>query len=695
MSVNLRSKIFEEIKYGKLAFKTEGAISNAMHANPSLRKKIRQTLSSLAESGKLIKNSRGEYATPEQFGAFAAVVQGNERGFAFLQPEGDAYGHDFFVPKNMLCGALHKDRVLAIPNLNTDDQAQVIKILERGVKQVSGAFDCDKRAGYVTPDDLKFSSDVYIKPANFGGARRGDKVVVQIIGYAYGKMPEGKVTEILGQDGDFAAEELSIIRSFSLCESFPESVERQAEEVSKKKISLDGRRDLRGLYTITIDGEDTRDIDDAISLETDGENYVLGVHIADVSEYVEFNSRLDKEAYRRGTSVYFPDMVLPMLPRALSNGACSLNEDEERYAMSCFITFDKRGNRTDYSLCESVIKSDRRMTYTAVNAILNGDDNARKAYPELVDVAQKMRQLRNLLHENRDKNGAVELDVQEAHITISDDGEIVIPEYSRGVAEDIIEQFMVAANEAVASYMEGHSLPCLYRIHEPPAPEKAEGLLSFLKDLGINHRLDTENVQPADFSAILEQTRDKPAYAVINKVMLRSMQKARYSEKNSGHFGLASERYCHFTSPIRRYPDLFVHRSLKAALRGNPQKAQSVYGAIAKDAAICASECERNADEAERSVDDLYKCAYMDGRIGEIYDGIISGVTSFGIFVQLKNTIEGVIRIENLPDDYYMFYEDKLLLKGNSHSFKIGEPLKIRVDACDFASRRVIFGLAE
>lgn len=693
--VNIRSKIFEKINSGEWAFKTSGEICSALHANPSMTKSIKKTLGSLCESGKLIKSPRGQYATPEQFGAFTAVVQGNERGFAFLQPCGDLYDHDFFVPKSELKGALHKDKVLAIPNRGTEDQAQVIQILERGVEIVTGVFDCDRRAGYVMSDDLRYCSDVYIRPSDFNGAKRGDKVSARVINYVFGKMPEGKIVEILGRDGDFDAEELSIIRSYSLTEDFPAAVEKQAEEVSKKAVRLNNRRDLRDTYTITIDGEDTRDIDDAVSLEQDGGNYILGVHIADVSEYVEYNTRLDKEAYSRGTSVYFPDRVLPMLPRALSNGACSLNEGEERYAVSCIMTFNKRGERLGCELCESVIKSDRRMTYTAVNAILNGDKEACQKYPELVERARNMLELSELLHGKRSGLGAVELEVKEAKILISDDGEIIIPEYSRGQAEEIIEQFMVAANEAVADYMDKNGLPCLYRIHEPPAPEKAQGLLSFLRDLGINHKLDVEDVTPADFSEILDETRGRPSFAIINKVMLRSMQKARYSEKNSGHFGLASEKYCHFTSPIRRYPDLFVHRSLKAALRGEKNPAVSVYGSVSKQTAIAASERERNADEAERAVDDLYKCAYMDGRIGEIYDGIISGVTSFGIFVQLKNTIEGMIRIENLPDDSYTFYEEKLLLKGNNHAYKIGDCVTIRVDACDFGSRKVLFGPVE
>ncbi len=693
--MDLRSKITEGFENGTFAFRSEGYIADRLHARPHERRAVKKQLESLERDGIIMRDNKGGYATPGQLGVFKATVQGHERGFAFLIPlDRDRYDHDFFVPSRSLAGALNKDVVLAAEVRGGDDEAYVIKILERGTKLVTGVFDCDKRAGYVSPDDIKYANDIYIKPANCMNAKRGDKVVAEIINYVRGKLPEGRITEILGDDGEFFTEELSIIRSHGLYEKFPPAVEREAEESARKPVRLADRRDLRGLYTITIDGADTRDIDDAVSLETESGKFILGVHIADVAEYVKRDGKLDREAYARGTSVYFPDRVLPMLPRALSNGACSLNEGEERYAMSCFMTFDENGNRTACDFCESVIKSDRRMTYSAVNDILKGDESACRKYPDLTERARNMKKLSDILKAKRDAAGAVNLDVREARITIS--GNVIsIPDYERGDAEIIIEQFMVAANEAVASLLEKQKIPCLYRIHERPAPEKASAFLSFVRDLGIKANVDVNETQPSDFSKILDECRHSPAFAVVNKVMLRSMQKARYCEENKGHFGLASECYCHFTSPIRRYPDLFVHRALKAFLRGEIEKARKLYGDTAATTAIDASQKERTADEAERDVDDLYKCEYMAERTGEIYDGIISGVTAFGVFVELKNTVEGLIRLENLPRDEYFFYEEKLLLKGGKHSFRIGEPIRIRVDSCDFGSRRILFAPAE
>ncbi len=691
--INYRSKIVEQFKKGKYAFKSEGFIISDLRAKPSEAKIIKRTLSSLVDDEIIYRDGKGQFATPEQMSVFKATVQGNERGFAFLIPEDrEKYNHDFFVPKHALLGALNKDTVLAAEVVGGDNEAYVIKILERGVKRVTGVFDCDRRVGYVSCDDLRFSSDIFIKPHNFLNAKRGDKVVAEIIAYVRGKLPEGKIVEVLGKDGDFFTEELSIIRSHGLYENFPYAVEREAEEVARQPLNFVRRRDLRGIYTITIDGEDTRDIDDAISLEVENGKHILGVHIADVSEYVNYGGKLDTEAYKRGTSVYFPDRVLPMLPKALSNGACSLNEGEDRYALSCIMTFDKDGNRVDCDICESIIRSDRRMTYTEVNAILNDEQETCKKYPDLVDTARNMLELSNILQAKRNRSGAVNLDVKEAKILLVD-GKIVIPDYERGISQGIIEQFMVSANEAVASFLQKKKMPCLYRIHEQPAPEKAAAFLSFIKELGVNCNLDVDDVKPSDFSGILASTATLPYASLINKVMLRSMQKARYSAENKGHFGLASTCYCHFTSPIRRYPDLFVHRTLKAVLRGESERAERLFAPIAEKSANDTSERERAAAEAERDVDDLYKCRYMAERIGETHDGIISGVTAFGIFVELKNTVEGLIKLERLPEDGYFFYEDKLLLKGHSHSYRLGDSVKIRVEDCDFYSRRILFSL--
>ncbi len=693
--MKLKDKILKSIKSGSLTFKNAKAMCDGLGVKYSERKTVTKLLGELEDEGEIIKDGQGGYATPEQLGAFRGVVQGNERGFAFIIPEDrEAHDGDYFVPRRSLGGAMNKDVVLAVHKRGTEDEAFVVKIIERGMKRVVGTFERDKRAGYVIPDDRRFDSDVYVPLSLCMDARPGDKVVAEITSYPKNAMVGGKIVEILGESGDFYTEELSIIRSYGLIEQFPDEVERQAEEVAAQKISPRGRRDLRGLLTVTIDGEDTRDIDDAVSLERDGENYVLGVHIADVSHYVKLNGKLDREAYARGTSVYFPDRVLPMLPKALSNGACSLNEGEDRYAMSCFMTFDASGRKLGYDICQSIIKSDRRMTYTAVTGILEGDPALNKKYAEVAPMLKDMERLCLKLEKRRKGAGSINLDVKEAHIYVDESGKIVIPDYERSVSHRMIEQFMVSANESVAEFAFKRRAPFLYRVHEKPSPEKASTFFSFLRDLGIAPAGNIYDLSPMDFQKILSGVEDKPYSAVVNRVMLRSMQKARYCEENLGHFGLASSCYCHFTSPIRRYPDLFVHRVLKKLLDGDDGGAKKAYGPIAKQAGIDTSECERRADMAERDVDDLYKVVYMQDKIGEEFDAVISGVTNFAVFAELPNTIEGIMRIDSLPPDNYAFIEDKFLLKGIKHSFRIGEPIRIKVVGCDYGSMRVQFAPA-
>ena len=691
--MKIKERILEKIKNGSLAFKDVKSICGALGVSHAERRKVKNSLDELEDEGLLLRDEKGGYATPEQLGAFRGTVQGNERGFAFIIPENkkDATQKDYFVPRRSLMGAMNRDVVLAVHKKGTEDEAYIVKIIERGQKRIVGTFEKDKRAGYVIPDDKKFDSDVYVPFNLCMNAKPGDKVVAEITSYPHDKMVGGKIVEILGESGDFYTEELSIIRSYGLTEEFSQEAEKQAEKVSLQPVLPDGRKDFRNLLTVTIDGEDTRDIDDAVSLERDGENYVLGVHIADVSHYVKLNTKLDREAYERGTSVYFPDMVLPMLPRALSNGACSLNEGEDRYAMSCIMTFDKTGKKLGYEIYQSIIRSDHRMTYTAVTAILDGDEQTTKQYEDVAPMLKDMERLCLKLESRRKAAGSVNLDVKEAHIYVNEQGEIVIPDYIRSVSHRIIEQFMVSANESVADFAFRQKAPFLYRVHEQPSPEKASSFFSFLRDLGINPAGDINDLTPADFQKILKQTEDKPFYPVVNRVMLRSMQKARYCEDNLGHFGLASECYCHFTSPIRRYPDLFVHRTLKKLLSGDAEGAKNAYGPIAREAGIHTSECERIADAAERDVDDLYKVVYMQDKIGEEFDAVISGVTNFAVFAELPNTIEGIMRLEVLPKDNYAFIEDKFLLKGIRHSFRIGDPIKIKVVGCDYGDMRVEF----
>lgn len=690
-TMTIKERLIKKISDGELAFKDERQIFIKLNVRPSQKKAVISALCELESDGEILRDRQGGFATPEQLGAFTATVQGNERGFAFLIP--DDGSDDCFVPRRSLCGALHKDRVLAARRRGTEDEAYVVKILERGMKRVVGTFERDRRAGYVLPDERKFDSDVYIPLSLCGGAKVGDKVVAEITGYPKDKPVGGKVVEILGESGDFYVEEDAIIRSYGLYEEFPSAAVKQAEEAAKMPVILGKRRDLRNLTTVTIDGEDTRDIDDAVSLTREGKNYILGVHIADVSEYVKSGGATDKEAYRRGTSVYFPDRVLPMLPKALSNGACSLNEGENRYAMSAVMTFDENGKRLKAEFCESVIISDKRMTYTEVTDIVEGGKTA--VNPDICRMLCEMRELCLLLEKRRKAAGEVNLDVKEAHIYVDEKGEIEIPDSERSISHRMIEQFMISANEAVAEGLKKRGAPCLYRVHEKPAPEKASSFFSFLRDLGVNAAGDVSDIKPSDFKKILESVEGKPYADIVNRLMLRAMQKARYSKENIGHFGLASDCYCHFTSPIRRYPDLFVHRALKLVIRGEVEEAKRLYENIAAETAKDASEREVNAERAERDVDDLYKVAYMSERIGEEYDAVISGVTNFGIFAELPNSIEGIIRVDALPRDGYAFIEEKLLLKGAFHSYKIGQSVRVKVAGCDYSSMRVQFVMVE
>lgn len=693
--MDLRKIVLDGFKSGKLDGKPLSEMTSALRLSPSYKKSVKAVIRQLIKEEIIINDGAGHYGTPESLNAFRARVKGNPQGYAFLIPDGKAEReNDYFVPKKRLNGALDGDEVLAFHVKNTRDEASVIKVLERGKRRIVGTLSLERRCGYVIPDNRAFDSDIYIPLPLLNGAKEGDKVVAEITSYPKGKPAGGKICEVLGESGDFFVEEDAIIAEYGLHTEFPEYVLEAAEKVAGERVELAGRKDLRELITVTIDGADTRDIDDAVSLETVDGNFRLGVHIADVSHYVKYNGCIDREAYARGTSVYFPDRVLPMLPKALSNGACSLNEGENRYAMSCFVTFSPEGRRLDFELCESVIRSDKRMTYDEVTDILERGESADKDYPLIAPMLRDMERLCLILEGRRKEAGEVSLDVKEAHIYLDERGEIVIPDYERAVSHRIIEQFMISANEAVATLAEKRKAPFLYRVHEKPAPEKASLLYGFLRDLGYNAKGNAEDARPKDFQKILTAVADKPYSSVVNKVMLRSMQKARYSAENLGHFGLASGCYCHFTSPIRRYPDLFVHRVLKEILHGTLKDNQAKYSRIAEDAATDTSERERVADVAERDVDDLYKLAYMSERIGEEYDAVISGVIESGIFAELANTVEGFVRIDCLPDDRYEYFAEKFLLKGRRHSFRIGDRVRVKIAGCDLGSRKIQMTLA-
>ena len=655
-------------------------------------------LDALCEEGKLFCARGGRYGTPEQLGFVRGRISGSERGFAFLVPDDrEKYPDDLFIPRKFLHGALHGDLVWAERTFGREgDEAEVVRILERGYQEIVGTFYKNRQAGWLVPDERKFSKEIFIPLSDCYNIPDGVKAVAKITDYPRGKSPGGYISEILGEEGDFFAEELSLIRSFGLREEFPDGLEREAERAAKRSISAEikRRKDLRDLLIATIDGEDTRDIDDAVSLERTEKGWLLGVHIADVSHYVPYLSPLDKEAYARGTSVYFPDRVLPMLPRALSNGACSLNEGEDRLTLSCLMTLDEKGKVRDAEIAESVIRSRRRMTYTEVQAILDGDEKTAAKFADVKDMVCLFGDLARLLKARRKKRGSIDLDVKETKIMLDKDGEIVIPDtqVAHSFSHEIIEQFMVLANETVAETMQAQELPFVFRIHEKPDEEKAAEFLAFARHLGVRTRIDAADVKPYNYANLLSAAEGMPAYAVLNRAMLRSMQKARYSPVNAGHFGLASDCYCHFTSPIRRYPDLCIHRIIKESLHGEGERAERTYREFVSPAAKQSSDCERRAAEAEREVDALYETMYMSERVGKTYPAVLSGVADFGLFAELSNGIEGFIPIESLPG-MYDFIPERLTLKGNGESWSLGDEVEIEVDSVDFARRRTRFRL--
>lgn len=682
-------KLYDKIESGEFLLLTAREIAMRLRMTKRDVSLIEDILDGYVQEGKLLKDGSRRYGTPEQFDAKKGTLKGNERGFAFFLPDDGT--PDLFIPHGALNGAMHADVVFArCTGGKKGDEGEVLSVLERGMTEIVGTFVRDRNAGYLIPDDSKYFENIYIPLRACKNLPVNVKAVAKITSYPFGKAPGGEIIEILGDDDDFFAEERSIIRSYNLRETFPEPVLDEAETVSAKEIDPVGREDFRDRIIVTIDGEDTRDIDDAVEVSFDGTRYTLGVHIADVTEYVKRKGKLDREALERGTSVYFPDRVLPMLPKELSNGCCSLNEGVDRLTLSCIMMIDKSGAVVSKQVCRSVIRSAHRMTYREVDLILNGDGQMREKFKDAVPMLETAKELTLLLQERRRARGNVALDVKEAKILFVGD-EISIPDYEHLFSHGLIEQFMVLANESVAALMTEAEMPFIYRIHEKPNPEKAESFLSFARECGltIDH---TAEVTPKFYQSILERAKPLPVYSVLNRVMLRSMQKAKYSPLNVGHFGLASDCYCHFTSPIRRYPDLCVHRVVKAYLDGDEHMKQALSYFVS-EAAERSSECERNATEAEREVDALYIVQYMADHIGEEFDAIVSGVTSFGVFAELPNTVEGMIPFETLPNDDYTFIEEKFLLQGKKHAFRLGDELRVRVAGCHFDTYRVEFSL--
>lgn len=670
------------------------------------RPELNRILNELLKEGKLSITKKGKFvkaknSDKELMGTFIS----HPKGFGFVEIDGRE--EDLYIPENCINGAFHKDTVkvaLLSGHGGRRQEAQVIEIVARGIKHVVGTYDkSNKNFGFVVPDNTKIGEDIFVPVERSKGAVSGHKVVCEITDYGKNnRKPEGKIIEIIGHANDPGVDIMSIVKGFELPVEFSEKVMRQAEHTANEVSEADmaGRRDLRGMQMVTIDGEDAKDLDDAVSLTKDGAFYQLGVHIADVTNYVQENSALDWEAKERGTSVYLVDRVIPMLPHKLSNGICSLNAGEDRLALSCLMTIDQKGEVVSHELVESVIRVDRRMSYTSVKKILEDHDATEiREYEALVPMFELMRELAAILREKRKKRGSIDFDFPETKIILDKEGRpIDIMPYDRNVATKIIEDFMLIANETVAQHFYWLELPFVYRTHDTPDPEKIARLGTFIRNFGYLLKSKQEEIHPKELQKLLAKAEDTPEEALISRLTLRSMKQAKYTIDCTGHFGLACQYYCHFTSPIRRYPDLQIHRIIKEQLRGKlNEKRIEHYHEILPEVAKHSSDMERRADEAERETDKLKKVEYMEERIGSIYEGVISSITSWGVYVELPNTVEGMIHVSMLPGDYFYYDEESYEMVGQATGirYKLGQKLMVRVNAVDRISRNIDFVIPE
>ncbi len=683
----------------------EKELADFMQVKAEERGELKEILEELVKEGKLQLTRRGKYikgdGVPSQLsGTFIS----NAKGFGFVEIEGQV--QDFFIPENEVNGAFHKDRVMVelLPGQHGKRQeAKIVSILSHELKRIVGTFDKAGKFGFVIPDNEKLPSDIFVPIERSKGAVTGHKVVVELTEYGDERhKPEGKVVEILGHVNDPGVDILSIVKGFDLPMEFPERVLNQGLRVAKE-VSLkdrEGRKDLRTVQMVTIDGEDAKDLDDAVSLSKEGDNYLLGVHIADVTNYVQENSALDREAEKRGTSVYLVDRVIPMLPHVLSNGICSLNMKEDRLALSCLMTINKKGEVIDHEIAETVICVDQRMSYTDVNKILEGDSDTQEQFESFVPMFFLMKELSDLLREKRKKRGSIDFDFPESKILLDKDGvPVSIKPYERNAATKLIEDFMLLANETVAQHFYWMELPFVYRTHDYPDPEKILKLGTFINNFGYHIKVKSgdNEIHPKEIQKLLGKIEGTEEEALISRLTLRSMKRAQYTVDCTGHFGLACQFYCHFTSPIRRYPDLQIHRIIKEQLRGrmNGERIDH-YQSILPEVAKHASEMERRADEAERETDKLEKVQFMEQKIGEIFEGVISGITSWGIYVELPNTVEGLIHVSRLFGDYYYYSEEtyEMLGRDTGRSFKLGQRIRIVVDGVDYFQKSIDFVLA-
>ncbi len=663
------------------------------------REELKEVLDVLVAEGKIGLSKRGKYGKRERF-ALVGIFTGNAKGFGFVTVEGQE--GDYYIPADKTGEAMHGDRVQIVAGAVQQGkraEAQVVRVLEHANETLVGYFQKNKSFGFLVPDNQKIGRDIFIPQGKDMGAVNGHKVVVRITDYGSGRRnPEGVVTEILGHANDPGVDILSIVRAYGLPEEYPSEVMEQAGHMPDQVLEKDlaGRRDLREWQTVTIDGEDAKDLDDAVTITREKDGYRLGVHIADVTHYVREGSPLDQEALKRGTSVYLVDRVIPMLPHRLSNGICSLNAGVDRLALSCIMEIDAQGRVMGHEITESVIRVDRRMTYTAVNAIITDrDPQVMEEYQEFVEMFDLMKELADILREKRKSRGSIDFDFPETKILLDEKGKPVeIRPYDRNAATRIIEDFMLIANETVAEDYFWQGVPFVYRTHDNPDPEKMKRLGVFINNFGYTIRTHDGEVHPKELQKLLGKIEGTQEEALISRLTLRSMRQARYMPVCSGHFGLAARYYTHFTSPIRRYPDLQIHRIIKENLRGGlTEQRTGHYERILTGVTIQCSQTERRAEEAERETVKLKKCEYMAERIGEIFEGVISGVTNWGFYVELPSTIEGLVHVNDLRGDFYVFEEDRMQLRGE-HSgriYKLGQKIAVEVAGTDRLTRTIDF----
>lgn len=693
-------ELFASKEYKPMRFKD---LVGLLQVPRGAKHELKLLLDQLISSGKLMLDGQSRYRLPGD-DVKQGVFSGTQRGFGFVSVEGEE--QDIFIPAESTRGALHGDRVMIVIKEGQSGprkEGEVTGILERGSNEVVGTFEKGKNYGFVLPDNQKFGKDIFIPKEFTKGAVSGHKVVVKLTSYGDASSnPEGRVVEILGHVNDPGVDIMSVVRAYELPVEFSDEVMRSLgsvpDEVDPEEIKR--RKDIRNITTVTIDGEDAKDLDDAITLSKEGDIYRLGVHIADVTHYVREGEPLDREALKRGTSVYLVDRVIPMLPHKLSNGICSLNPGVDRLALSCFMDIDSKGTVLGHEIAETVIRSDRRMTYTNVAKIVEGsDEEVIRECEELVPMFLLMQELAEVLRERRNKRGSINFDFPESKIVVDKRGKpLEVKPYERNKATKIIEEFMLIANETIAEDFFWQEIPFVYRTHDNPDEEKIKKLAIFINNFGYSIRLGQEEIHPKELQKLLLKVEDTPEEALISRLTLRSMKQAKYTITNTGHFGLSAKYYCHFTSPIRRYPDLQIHRIIKENISGKlGEKRRTHYEKILFEVAERSSKTERRADEAEREVEKLKKVEYMKEHIGESFEGVISGVTSWGMYVELPNTIEGMIRVSEMKDDYYIYDEEcyQMIGEHTKKVYKLGQKVTIEVVNADKILRTIDFALVE